>query len=237
MFDLTLFVIVFFAGMTQTFAGFGLALVAMPLLTAAGWSVAFNAPFVALVGLTTAPIIILSNRQGFTLAHMWRLSLASFLTVPLGVLLLKELDATLVTRLLGGIVIAYALWRWLDLQTPAMSDARWAYGLGAMAGLLGGAYNIAGPPAIIYANGRRWPKREFKANLQVFALVNSIIITLSHQQVGHYTTEVLGSYVLALPVILAGIVAGTLLDRYVDNALFGRLVLALLVLTGLRLLL
>jgi len=119
-------------------------------------------------------------------------------------------------------------------QLPQVKEGKLTFGVGFVAGLLGGAYNTSGPPVIIYANSRGWSPQEFKANLQSFFLLNDVMTITGHAVSGNLTPFVWQNYVLILPAIVLGIVAGLVLDRFLSPALFRKIVLVLLMGLGVR---
>jgi len=223
--------IVFFAIFTQSLTGFGLALVSMPLLTAL-LGVGTAAPMVALFGLLAEVILLLAYRQAVNVRVIWRLIVASMIGAPVGILVIRSLDEQVVLAVLGVIVAGYALYALLKLRLPAIDGPAWAYGVGFLAGVLGGAYNTSGPPVIVYGNCRGWPPEEFKANLQGFFLLTTVIVTVSHVLAGNYSAEVLGYTLLALPAVVVGLAAGLALSRRVGAAVFRTMVLWLLLVLG-----
>jgi uncharacterized membrane protein YfcA len=223
--------IVFFAIFTQSLTGFGLALVSMPLLTAL-LGVETAAPMVALFGLLAEVILLLYYRQAVNVQVIWRLIAASMIGVPAGVLVVRSLNEEVVLAILGVIVGGYALYALLKLRLPAIDGPAWAYGVGFVAGVLGGAYNTSGPPVIVYGNCRGWPPEEFKANLQGFFLLTSLIIAASHALAGNYSAEVLRYSLLALPAVAVGLAAGLALSKRVSATTFRTLVLWLLLALG-----
>lgn len=137
--------------------------------------------------------------------------------------------------ILGFVIIAYALYALINFRLPELQHPIWAFVFGFFAGLLGGAYNTAGPPVIIFGNSRRWEPAEFKANLQGFFLATSLWILASHAIRGNITADI---WTLFLPSILAialGVWAGLMLDQRIDSRPFGRIVLWLLLLLGVSL--
>ncbi|GAB4571552.1 MAG: TSUP family transporter [Anaerolineae bacterium] len=227
--------IVFAAIFTQGFLGFGLALVSMPLLVmAVGLPVA--TPLVALVSVTAEVVLLLYYRAALNLRAVARLTLASLPGIPLGVWLLRGLDEHLVLGVLGVIVAGYALYGLAAPRLPELRNPRWALGLGFVAGMLGGAYNTPGPPVIIYGTCRRWSPPEFKGNLQAFFIVNSVLVAVSHYLAGNITAPVIRYFLVALPAIGLGALAGFALERRVASERFHRLVLVALVGLGLSLL-
>jgi uncharacterized membrane protein YfcA len=228
---LLVFIIVFFAIFTQSVTGFGLALVSMPLLVPI-LGIQAAAPLVALYGLVAEAILLAYYRSAFNLRVVWRLALASIFGIPLGVWALRNVDEAVVLTALGLIVGGYALYALLNLRLPAISQPIWAYIAGFIAGVLGGAYNTAGPPVIIYGNARQWPPPEFKSNLQGFFLLNTAVIVGTHLLAGNYTSDVWRSSLVALPAVAAGIVAGLLLSKRLSAPLFRKIVLWLLLVLG-----
>jgi uncharacterized membrane protein YfcA len=224
-------IIVFFAIFTQSLTGFGLALVSMPLLTAL-LGVQTTAPLVALIALLAEAVLLLYYREALNVRVIWRLILASMVGVPIGVLAIRSLDEEVVLTLLGIIVAGYALYALLKLRLPAIDGPIWAYGAGFLAGILGGAYNTAGPPVIVYGNCRLWPPAEFKGNLQGFFLINSAVVIASHALAGNYSPDVLRYGLLTLPAVGAGLVAGLALSKRVSAAAFRTIVLWLLLVLG-----
>jgi hypothetical protein len=228
--------IYFFACFVQGAAGFGMALVAMPLLASVlGLGVA--APLMSLVGSTAGVILIVRYRDALNLHAVTRLTLAGVMGVPLGVLLLSRVDKTLFTRGLGVFLIIYALYALFSPHLPELSHRRWGYLFGFLGGLTSGAYAIPGPPVLVYATCRRWHGPAFKSNLQTFFLITGFVLLFTHLASGNVTPQVWRNYLLALPGMVVGLAAGFSLDRFLDAARFRRLVLILLIGLGLKLLL
>ena len=228
--------IVFAAIFTQSFVGFGLALVSMPLLSALlGLHTA--APLVALISITAEIVLILHYRAALNVRAVSRLIVASLPGIALGVWLLRGVDERIILPLLGIIVAGYALYALFSPRLPRLEHPRWADLLGFVAGLLSGAYNTPGPPVIVYASCRRWPPDEFKSNLQGFFIVNSAVVAVTHLVAGNVTPAVMQQFVVALPAIGLGALAGFALDGRVAPARFHRVVLVALVAIGLSLVL
>lgn len=226
---------VFAAVLTQTLTGFGSALVAMALLPYwVGLLVA--APLVALVAATMETVMLVRWRPALNWRAIRPLALGMLVGVPFGVAALSHVEADILLPILGAIIAAYALYALMAWRLPRLHDRRWAYAAGLTAGLLGGAYNVSGPPVIVYGQCRRWSPGEFKANLQAFFLVGDALVIGGHALVGNLTPEVWGRYVLSLPAIALGVLVGLALERRIRPDVFRRLTLVLLVVLGVALL-
>ncbi|GAB4516364.1 MAG: sulfite exporter TauE/SafE family protein [Anaerolineae bacterium] len=217
---------------TQTAAGFGIALVSMPLLTGLlGLSIA--SPLVTLIAFSTRPVLLLRYRQGFSLREIRGLLLAALAGICTGLLISRRItDETLVERLLGAVVICYSLYSLLNPRVPALKPRWTQYPAGYFSGILAQLYNVGGPPVVMYADSRRWLPATFKGNLQAYGVITSAMVFASRIINGEFTTEVMQYYFSVIPAIILGMGLGFLLDRYLNGLLFRRMVLLLLIATG-----
>ncbi len=206
--------VIFLAVFTQSVAGFGSALVAMAFLPAMlGIQVA--TPLVALLAISSASIV----------------------GIPVGVVYLRQIDERIVLGVLGVVIAGYAAYALLKIGLPRVEHIGWSLLAGGLAGMLGSAYNTSGPPVIIYGDSQGWQPGEFKANLQGFFIINSILVVLAHLFGGNVTAEVWQLYLISIPAILVGILAGISLDRWINPGVFRKIALWILLVMGLRMIL
>lgn len=225
---------VFLAVFTQSLSGFGVALVAMALLPSLiGIQVA--TPLVAVVALVLEIVLVVRYHQAMQLRAISRIVLAALIGTPLGVYFLSTVDENVSLTVLGVVIAGYAVYALLGLKMPILDRPIWAYLAGLLGGLLGGAYNTSGPPVILYADCRRWPPDVFKSNLQGYFVVSSVAVVTSHALSGNLTSEIWNLFWWTTPFILVGLVAGLSLDHWLNPVLFRRVVLALLIVMGIRL--
>lgn len=225
--------VVFLAVFTQTLTGFGSGLVAMAFLPGL-LGVQTAVPVVLLVSASMEVILLIRLRAHFNLKAVWRLMLASVLGIPLGVWALRGLNERSLLLVLGIVMVGYALYALFNFKLPGLEHPTWAVMAGFLSGLLNGAYGVGGPPVILYANCRGWEPDEFKSNLQGLFLVSNLLSILGHAVAGNLTRPVGGNYLVALPAIALGLLAGAVIDRFLNPQLFRKLVLVLLVIMGLR---
>jgi uncharacterized membrane protein YfcA len=228
--------IVFVAAVLQSLSGFGFAVLVMPLITLV-LNLQTAAPLVALAGLTAYAINLVRYRRAICLGEVLRLGAASALGVPIGVWVLANVDESLVNRVVGLILVAYAVYSLVQPAAPRLISRRWVYPAGFVAGCLGAAYNTPGPPVIVYGSLRQWPKDEFRAVLQTFFFFNGVLVVGSHLVAGHVTGQVLTFYLHSAPALVLGILAGSRLDSRVSRERFRLLVTAMILIIGLALLL
>lgn len=226
--------ILFLGAFTQALSGFGSALVAMALLP--GFlDRQIATPMVALSGLLIDFSLLCIYRESFNLKAVWRMTAASILTIPIGVWALRGVSEDFFMTLLGILIAGYALYGLFQFRMPELRHPLWGIFAGLLAGMLGGAYNTSGPPAIVYGHCRRWAPAEFKSNLQGFFVLNSALVVAGHALSHNLTQPVWNGFLWALPAMGLGILLGSRMDRFVKPDTFRTLVLLLLVFMGVRL--
>lgn len=228
--------IVFLGIFTQSLTGFGFALVAMPLLIQTlGTTTA--APLGALIAITSQILLTYRYRKLVNWRTIAPMSFSAIAGIPIGVNALQIVSSDLLLGILGAVLLFYAIYALLELRLPHLRHPAWGIGAGFVSGLLSGAYNVGGPPVVMYAGCQQWSPQEFKGNLQGVFLVNSISVIFVHLIAGHYDSGVLEKYVLVLPALFLGILLGVTSDRWLNPQLFRRIVLIVLIFVGVNLIL
>ena len=189
-----------FACTVQGLTGFGAALVAMPLFTAI-WGLQFSAPLMAPIMLMFMLSMLWRYQTHFHFEAVWRLALPSLCAIPIGVWLVQKVAEQFLLPIIGVIIAIYVLGRLLHWQFPPLAHPNWAIPFGFLGGLLSGGYNTSGPPIVIYANTQRWPPETFKANLQAYFLLNTVMNVATHALNHHYSAE-MRPYLLLTPLAI-----------------------------------
>jgi len=113
-------------------------------------------------------VVVVQDRRGIEFRAAAGLILSSLFGIPLGVLLLTRADDQTVKLLLGSVIIAFSLYSLVinPGRTLSHDHAGWLIVCGFVAGVLGGAYGMNGPPLAIYGALRKWSPQHFRATLQ-----------------------------------------------------------------------
>jgi uncharacterized protein len=156
--------------------------------------------------------------------------------IPLGLLLLRTVPGPVVKAVLAVVIIAFSAYC-LARRTPLeLRDDRLAWVFGFGAGVLGGAYGMNGPPLVIYGTLRRWSAEQFRATLQGYFLPASVVGMAGYWLAGLWVQSVTRYYLLSLPVAVASIVLGRVVNRRLAGHFFIRYVHVALILIGITLL-
>jgi uncharacterized protein len=220
-------VVVFVATLFRSAFGFGEALIAVPLL-ALRIPLETAAPLAVLLSVTVAAVIVVQDWRKIHMRSAGALVISTLFGIPLGLWLLIAVNEHAVKLVLALIIMAFAAYSLVLVSRnrttfELQSDKPvWMLSCGFLAGVLGGAYGMNGPPLVIYGSLRRWSAQHFRATLQGYFLPASLIGMFSYWLAGLWVPAVTRYYLLSLPFALAA----TFLGRVINHRLHGRSFLA-----------
>lgn len=226
------------AGMVKGIVGF-----AMPMIFVSGLST-FLAPELALAGLilpTLCTNVIQALRQGPTAA--WN-SVKKFkvflvfglLTLIVGAQLVRLLPLPIMLLIIGLPITLFALLQLtgVDVKLPGQTF-RVAAGVGAFAGFMGGLSGIWGPPTVAYLTALGTNKDDQMRIQGVIYGLGAVALTVAHLGSGVLRSETLPFSLAMVPPALLGLwLGGRVFDR-IDQVVFRRATLVVLLIAGLNL--
>jgi uncharacterized protein len=222
-------------GLVRGFSGFGAALVYVPLVSAA-----YSPPIAA----ATIFLISLIFAAPFTIGAFprcdWRsvlpLVLAASATVPIGAAALVMLDQSLMRWIISAIVLAGLAMLMIGRRYHSRPRLPVTLGVGAVAGLFGGAGQMSGPPVVVYWLSGPGAAVTVRANLMVFFTLSSLASGVTYYLQGLFTARAIAVAVVAGPAYGLGMLVGARLFRFASDQTFRRiafLIVALAALLGL----
>lgn len=156
--------------------------------------------------------------------------------VPIGTMLLTYIEAAYLRGGVGLLLIVYGIHGLTQPSfKPLRAGAKADGGIGFLNGVLCGMTGLPGFIITIWCQLRGWTKDVQRAVFQPVMLAASFVTAISLGLSGAITKEIAGLYLLGLPALLAGLWLGFRLYGKLDDAAFRKLLLALLMLSGLAL--
>lgn len=205
---LTTIVATVIAALLRGFAGFGAALVFVPIASAAyGPTVA--APTLLLVDFVlTFPFFVRGLRH-CRWPTVLPTTLAAVILSPLGAWALAAGNGTTLRwAISGAILVLVALmasgWRYRSEPTPPVS-----MGVGAISGFLSGFAQIGGPPVITLWVSGPLPASIVRANMFVFFALITVASFTAYLLNGLFTAQVLRLVVAVAPAYALSLYAGS----------------------------
>lgn len=226
------------AGFTTGFAGFGTGLVAAGLWFHA-LPAAFVPPLVALASVTGQLVALASVRRSFDWPGVTPFLVGGTLGVPLGVAALAVASPLLLRTGAGLFLVIYALHQLIQQQPGHIGN--WGgkpadAAVGAVGGFLGGFAGLCGPPPLIWLRMRGGDIDAQRAVYQPFNMVVLALASIGMAVSGQMSAEVLWVAFICLPATALGAFLGARAYGAVSPQTFQRVVLSLLLLSGLILL-
>jgi uncharacterized membrane protein YfcA len=211
--------VLFAATLVRSALGFGEALIAVPLL-AFMLPVEIAAPVAVLVSITVAVVVLAQDWRHVNLRSAAWLVGFTIPGIPLGLLLLRYVADAIVKGALGVAVGGFAVFALYNRDISELANDRLAWLFGVIAGVLGGAYGMNGPPLVIYGALRRWPPERFRATLQGYFLPASLAGMAGYWAAGLWTPSVSRYYLLSLPAVALAIPLGRIINAHLDARRF-----------------
>jgi uncharacterized protein len=227
----------FVAALASGLAGFAFALIASGVYL----HVLEPTAAVALVlagSLATQSMTIFRLREGIVWRRFWPFLIGGIVGAPLGVALLGRLDDGTVRLTVGGFLVAYSLLMLAMRHPPQITGGGQAAdgAVGLIGGIMGGFAGLSGALPTVWCNLRGWPKDEQRGVYQPFIVAMQGLALATLAASGGVGMDTWIAFAICLPALLLGAYAGLKLYARVDDKGFRRIVLSLLLLSGLALL-
>ena len=161
------------AGLVYGFAGFGAALIFMPVATI------FLPPALAVAAFSTSALASLVT----VVPGAWRdadkrsvaiMIGACLIFTPLGVMLLRLAPEVAIRTVVCGLTLVTLAALLAGWRVPVRGGWPLKAGVGALAGITGGSTGLNGPPVILFNLGTDQPVAVTRGNLAVFLTLTSL---------------------------------------------------------------
>jgi uncharacterized membrane protein YfcA len=209
-------------------SGFGLGLVATPLLLLSGFSLPFVVTVNLLISLATRVSVMWRTRKWITWRRAAALVGGAVPGLWVGSVALGAVDPRGVRVAAGVVVAAAALGlAWVDRHPPKPRLRGMNLVAGFLGGVLGTTTSLTGvPPALLLAR-RRLAQRAFFADLAVYFVASSAVGLVFLGASGQFSGSALRAFLWWLPAVLAANAAGMFVGFRLPENTFRRTTLAL----------
>jgi uncharacterized membrane protein YfcA len=223
-------VAVFIAAFMQVVAGFGFALLAVPLMTLA------IEPKLAVVISTLTGVFVTSwqaykDRALADRSLVRPITIAAYVGMPLGLLVFITVDDDVLRLLLGIAVLIAVVLLAMRINLHHVGP-RLDYGAGFISGVLATSLSTNGPPLVFALQARQLPADTFRATIStIFALTNVGVMGLFIVS-GQITRDGVVAVLVTVPAMFLGQLLGFPIRKHIHGERFRVLVLVLLVIAA-----
>ena len=231
----------FLAALVIGSAGFAFAIVVTGI-----WIYVLPPASLVLLASICATLLHATNvwqfRRDIEFRLLWPFLVGAVAGVPLGVFALQHVDTTLFRELFGVFMIAYSTYMLMRPRLPRVilgpTAARLADGaVGWVSGMLGGLAMLHGVLTTIWCGLRGWDKRRARCVYQPYIGFTALLVMLTLGVNFEGDIGRLGLYLLAcLPALAAGLWLGLRIFNWISEEHFRKLVLWLILVSGVVLL-
>ena len=226
----------FAAALVAGLAGFAFGMVAaaiwLHVLTPAQTAILIAAYALLIQGYSTWKL-----RRALSGARLWPFLAGGALGVPLGAEILRWVPADPIRAGVGVFIVLFCVHA---LAKPNWTVGAWGGraadgGVGFLGGVLGGATGLAPILPVLWCAARGWPKDQQRAVFQPFAVGTFAMILLWLGGFGVIDRATVALFLIGIPAVLAGTWLGLKWYARLGETGFRRVVLGLLLLSGLGL--
>jgi uncharacterized membrane protein YfcA len=236
----TLNLILFVAGTFTAALVTGVAGFAFGIVAAAVWlhflPPAQTTALIVAYGLIVQGISVWKLRRSIRLVRLIPFLLGGAIGVPIGVELLGWTSPATLRLSVGIVLIFFSLYSLVRPQVAPVTAGKAIDGaIGVLNGIVGGATGLAGIALTIWCTLRGWPRDEQRTVFQPVGVAVFLMTGFWLGGTGLIGADTLRLFVIGLPVLLAGTWVGLRLYARLDEAGFRKVVLGLLLISGLGL--
>jgi len=221
---------VFIAAFLQIVAGFGFALLSVPLMTLA------IDPKIAVVVASLTSVFVTTwqaykDRSEADKVLVKRMAIAAYVGMPLGLLVFLTVNSDVLRLMLGIAVLIAAVLLAFHVNLHHVGP-RLDVGAGFVSGVLATSLSTNGPPLVFALQARQLDAVRFRATIAtVFAICNIGGLTLFLFS-GKITRDGLRATAITVPALILGQLLGFPFRKHVHGERFRWLVLVLMVVAG-----
>jgi uncharacterized membrane protein YfcA len=224
------------AGLVKGLTGFGSSLVTIPLL-----SMIYPIEEVVIMMLTFNVLlntILLVKHNGFSrqsIDYVWPISLTGIVGTFIGLTLLQTLDGSWISFIAGTLILFAVFNKLFRLKVSLNESILTKMITGLFSGFGNGIASIDGPPVVFYLTGVNATKIKFKNTLAFHFLMMGLIAVIMLIFKDMYTLIILKQTLYFAVFASISVLIGIGLSKKMNEALFERMILFVLILLAISL--
>ena len=225
------FVATILAGVVRGFAGFGAAMMFIPIVSVA-YEPKFAVATLFIIDVITPLPMIPRALKEFDFHEVLPISIGATLTVPIGIYILKSSDPTALRYVISISILLLILMLASGWRYQGHVNRAGFFGLGTISGLAGGLASLYGPPLILFWMSRQSKAATIRANIIIYFAYIIVITGIGLWIGGLLTSQVIKTAVILIPVYAFAIWVGANLFRFSSEEFFRKVAYTLIMLVA-----
>lgn len=224
--------IIVISSLVQGSVGFGFVLVSAPLLSLF-IPLKTLVPLLVNLSLVINLMVIVSAMKDLVLREIWILIVMGIIGIPIGVYGLNTLSPYTLKMLIGVVILITSIAMLAGFKLKTKNKVYTYSFTGLLSGILNGSISMSGPPIVLFLANEGYEKDKFRANINAYFIITNIITVIVFSLNGLYTIEIFKYTGLQIISLIIGTLLGIRFSRRINEAVFKKLILLLLIITGL----
>ena len=222
-------------GVVLGIGGFGISMTAAPFMLAVTDPVTVVV-IVNAVALVMYGAVLYETRKHIPVRGMTPVGLAGLAGVPIGVIFLAAADASILRVSITVAILALAVVVGMNLQRPVPRPRLVGPALGFTVGVMIASLGLGGPLLVIFLLTQGALRQGVRASMAYFFFPIEIASVIGFAVAGLFTAERVTLMLAAIPAALVGFWISTLLGRRMNERVFRRVVVGIIVTTSITVL-
>ena len=212
--------------------GFGIAMVSMPIMLLAVGDPQTAVVVVNSAGVGAGVLIAIQARKDIPYREILPIAIAGGLGVPVGVVVLKFADPTIIRIGIATLILLLAALSLKEYRGNIPFAGALGIGVGFIVGLTLAAFAVGGPLIVLFLLARKLQRFAVRAAMAFFLLLVASVGVVGYALGGLYTGERLTLIGIVLIPSFIGFALGALLIRHMNERIFRYVVLGIIVLSS-----
>jgi len=220
-------------GFINGIAGFGAAMVAMPII-APFIDLSLAVPSCVLLVLTLNCQVTWTFRRHISFRYLKGIMIGAIPGVLLSSWFLHSISEIWLKAAMGSFISVYALWGLITKKEIKEKEIHplWGYLSGTLSSGLGMAFGFNGPPLAAYVAYCGCDPKSAKGILGTGFIITGCFIVIAKAIAGQITGPVLMVYLAATPAVILGSKLGIFFSGYISDKAFRKVLFTALALMG-----
>lgn len=229
-------IVIFLTHIVQTITGFAASMLSMPFLTMI-ISLSDAKVLLTTLGLVWSLWIIFTDHKYIDWKFLWFVVIVMLAGIVVGSLIIDYISIHWLMVLMGITIIASAIRGFLKHHSEVKSNVIVDTIFGFAAGVMQALVVMGGPLLVVLTSSHFRDRRYYRATLAALWIVVNIILLFVFKFQGILSSQSIWLTIIGVPSLIAAIFVGNKINNRINNDQFNIFVNALLVISGILILL
>lgn len=215
-------------GFINGIAGFGAALIAMPLITTMV-PLRLAVPSCTIIGVALCLQMAWTYRKHIDFDRLKPVYMGTVPGAFVGITMMQELPAHYLKLGMGVFLFIYAMWGlFFEGKKQKVVHRGWGVVAGFCSTAISSSVGMGGPPTIVYTSLAGWAKDTVKAGIASYFIVSGILIISLQTYAGIQTKETVLLFACAAPAVMLGARLGVFASKHIGEFAYRKVLFGML---------